>query len=185
MEDAGASGASGEQPGLNLFSNFQFLCGAALPFKLPSRRIIVHERKGVPIWIFETGIHSAPALCLRWTKKTDPALGPLLKIGHNIFGNENNVPGAANELVFLRAWLWSDEHKHCRAIRRSDRYPTPDGNMGISEQIESELVQVESQASIHIGNEDDKGVNTEVGPVAPGEKATRSAPGVEESCPSA
>src|SRR5256885_16214951 len=34
--------------------------------------------------------------------------------------------------------------------------------MGISDQVESELVHVESKASIHIGNEDGKGVNTEV-----------------------
>src|SRR5258708_18859730 len=101
-----------EELGLNLFGNFQFLCSAALPFEFSSRRIVAHERKGVPIRIFEAGFHTAPGLCLRWTVKADPALGPLLEIGHNIFGNKNNVPGTANELVFLRVGLRSDEHSY-------------------------------------------------------------------------
>src|SRR6266478_4139573 len=151
-----------EEPALDLFGNFQFLCSAALRFEFPSRCIVAPEHEGVPVRVFEAGFHSAPGLRLRWTVKTDPPLGPLLEIGHNIFGNKNNVPGAANKLAFLGVGLRIDEDKHRRAIRRSDCYPAPDRYMGISDQVESELVHVESEASIHIGNEDGKGVNTEV-----------------------
>src|SRR5882724_7824481 len=98
-----------EEPALDLFGNFQFLCSAALRFEFPSRCIVAHEHEGVPVRVFEAGFHSAPGLRLRWTVKTDPPLGPLLEIGHNIFGNKNNVPGATNKLVFLGVGLWIDK----------------------------------------------------------------------------
>src|ERR1700720_3900123 len=94
-----------EELGLNVFGNFQFLYSSALPFEFPGGRIVAHERKVVPIWVFEAGFYSAPGLCLRWTAKPDPALRPLLKISHDIFGNQNNVSGAADELVLLRVGL--------------------------------------------------------------------------------
>ena len=113
--------------------------------------------------IFKTRFHSTPSLRLGWTTKLDPALRPLLKIRYDILGNKNNVSGASNELVFLGVGLWSNKHKHCCAIRRSDRYSPPDRYVGISYQSESKLVHVELKTSFHIGNENGKGVNAEVG----------------------
>ena len=99
---------------------------------------------------------------LRWTVKTDPALAPLLEIAHDIFGNKNSVSGPPDELVFFGVRRWSDKHKECRAVRRSNRYPAPNGYLSLSDQRESELVQVESQASLHVANKDGKRVNAEV-----------------------
>jgi hypothetical protein len=95
--------------------------------------------------------------------KPDTVLRPCLEIGHNIFGNKNNVPGTANELVFLGIQLWSDKRKQCGAIRRSNRHPSPDRYMRISNRVESELINVESKTSIHVRNENDMGVNAKVG----------------------
>ena len=79
--------------------------------------------------------------------KADAALAPFLEFGTHIFGQENNLSGPANELVFFRVGLRSDQRQHCSAIRRGDGQPAIAGRKGnIKGQAEPELVQIESQA---------------------------------------
>jgi hypothetical protein len=55
--------------------------------------------------------------------KADPALGPFLKFGGNVFGDKNNLRGPADEFVLLRIGFWNDQRKDCAAIRRGYGYP--------------------------------------------------------------
>jgi hypothetical protein len=79
---------------------------------------------------------------------------------HDILRNKNN--GAANEVEFLGVGLWTDKHKQCRAIWRSNCHPSPNRYLGISDGKESELVHVELKTSLRVRNENDSGVNAKV-----------------------
>jgi len=95
--------------------------------------------------------------------KANPAPTPLLKRGIYIFGDESNLTGPANELEFFRVGLRSDKHENRAAIRRCNRYPAVAGfETGVSNQPESKLVQVKSQAPILIANKNCALENTQV-----------------------
>src|SRR5262245_35719912 len=91
---------------------------------------------------------------MRRMMKTNSALTPLLIYGIDVFSDENNLPRPANQLIFFGAGRRSDKRKDRAAVRRPDRYPSAATFKAvINEQTESELVQVESQASILIADE--------------------------------
>ncbi len=74
------------------------------------------------------------------------------------------LPGATDELIFFRLGLGSDEREQRGAIRRGNQNKAAMlSKLVINDQTESKLVQVESQASILIANEDRNMVKTEVG----------------------
>jgi hypothetical protein len=52
--------------------------------------------------------------------KTNPSLAPFFKFGSDVFGQENNLSGPANELVFLRIGLRSDQRQSGSSIRRGN-----------------------------------------------------------------
>lgn len=86
--------------------------------------------------------------------KTDPALTPLLILGIDIFGYENNLLCLSNQVIFFGAGIRNDKRKDRAAIRRGDRYPSATAfKTVISDQTESKLIEVELQAPIMIVNE--------------------------------
>jgi hypothetical protein len=95
--------------------------------------------------------------------KTNAPLTPVPKLRGDIFRNENNPAGAANLVVVFRVGLWGQEQKKRNAIRRRNPYQAMDGfEADIKDHIESELVPVESHASIVIANEDRGAVNPQI-----------------------
>src|SRR5260370_32417575 len=100
---------------------------------------------------------------MRRMMKANPALAPLIVLGSDVLGHKNDVAAPANELVFFGVGLRSNESKDRSAIRGSNRYPAITGfHAGINDQTEPKLVQVESQASILIANQDRNVVQTEM-----------------------
>ena len=96
--------------------------------------------------------------------EANPALAPFAKLGGDIFGDKNNLRGPANELVLCRIGIGRDQRQDRRAVRRRYRYPALAGlQAGIKRQIEPQLIQVESQASILIANINVDRVNPEIG----------------------
>jgi len=96
-------------------------------------------------------------------RNPNAAPGPFLKLGGDVFGNENNLRRAANELVLLGVGLGSDEREDRAAIGRGDGDPTVARLKACIEgQMESELIQVEAQAAILIANENVNAMETEV-----------------------
>ncbi len=95
--------------------------------------------------------------------KFDPALAPFLEFGSDVLSHKNDVRAPANELIFFGVGLRSNKRKDRGAIRRSNRCPAITGiQMGINDQVEPELVQVESQASILIADKDRNVVQAEM-----------------------
>jgi hypothetical protein len=85
---------------------------------------------------------------------------PLAELGKDVFGHEDDLRGATDELVVRGPWTGCDEGEHGAAVWRGDRDPALAGSeLRIERQLESELVQVESQAAILIPNEDPNGVD--------------------------
>ena len=95
--------------------------------------------------------------------ESNPALAPFAELGGDIFGDKNNLCGPANELVLCRIGIRRDQRQHRRAIRRRDRYPALAGlQAGVKCQIETQLIQVEPQASILIAHINVDRVNPEI-----------------------
>ena len=180
-----------EEPGLYLFGNLQFLCGAAFRFqlrgKLPALRfdlpidlVEAHQLKRVSVHIPEPGEDPAPnrgplfgrrsrrrplqleAPQAGRGKKLDAAPAPILILGEHIFGNDHNPGRPADELVLPGLGRGRDQRKNSGAVGGRDRYPPVAGlQPGVESQIESELVYEEPYASILVPNEDLDGVKPE------------------------
>src|SRR5262249_17570559 len=108
-----------EEPCLHLPGKFQLLVRAVFGFEPLGMRaamllnfardlLVTQKRKRISVHIFEGCRDGAPGLRLRWMMKADPALAPFFELGNDIFGQENNFSGPANELVLFRAGLRSN-----------------------------------------------------------------------------
>ena len=87
--------------------------------------------------------------------KANPALLPLVELGHHIFGDEHSMPAPADEFVFFGLALGRNQGENSIAIRRRNRHPAASGLVVfIDDEAKSKLVHVESQTSILIANED-------------------------------
>ena len=94
------------------------------------------------------------ALQPRRKLKAHPALGPFLKLGSDIFGDKDNLRGAADEIALTRIGLGNNKRKDRGPIRRGDRHPAVTGlKPGIKGQMEAQLIEVETQTSILIAHE--------------------------------
>ena len=82
-------------------------------------------------------------------------------LASDIFGNKNYLRGPADELVLRGAGLGRDQREHRGAVGRGDGYPAAGLKLGVEGQIESKLIQIESQASLLIANEDVDRVNAD------------------------
>jgi hypothetical protein len=87
--------------------------------------------------------------------KADPAAPPQLEGRVNILGDEPNLRMPADVLVVFRAPFGSDEGENRAAIRRSYGHPAAAKlEASVGQHTESQLVDVELQASIVVANED-------------------------------
>jgi hypothetical protein len=93
------------------------------------------------------------------------ATAPQLVSGIDIFGDESNLRIPANEFVIFRAALGSKHRQNSTAIRRRDRHPTVKLEPAIGNYTESELIDIELQASFVIAYEDIGLENTQIGSV--------------------
>jgi hypothetical protein len=85
-------------------------------------------------------------------------------LSYDIVSHKRNLRGPTDKLVFSGAGPGRDEREYGGAVRRRYGYPSFTGlEAGIIDQTESELVEVEPQASILISNENLDGVKTKVG----------------------
>lgn len=95
--------------------------------------------------------------------KADAAPTPCAIFGGDILGDENDSGGPSDEPGFAGFRLRGDERKERTAIRRGDGQPPVTGfEFCVEGKIESELIEVESQALILISYIDVDGVNTEM-----------------------
>lgn len=127
---------------------------AALRLDFASDLFATEKGKGIPVHIFEASGGGARWLQLGRMMKADPALAPFLELGEDVFRQEDDPSGTANELVFVRVRHRSHQQKHGSAIGRSDSQRAV-GRLqrGVRGQSESQLIQVESPAAILIANE--------------------------------
>src|SRR5437762_8803902 len=96
--------------------------------------------------------------------KLNPAFGPLVELGNDIIGDKRNLGGPADKLVFSGIGLRRNKREDRGAVWGRDGYPAFTGlETGVIDQTESELIQIEPQASILISNENLNGVKTKVG----------------------
>jgi len=91
------------------------------------------------------------------------ALGPFLKLGGNVFGDENYLGGAADEFGFLGFGLGDDERKDGAPIGWGDGHPAVTGlEAGVECQPETKLIEIEPQAAILVADVDVDAVEAEV-----------------------
>ena len=77
--------------------------------------------------------------------KAHPTLAPFAVLRRDIFGNENNLSGPADEFVLDGAGLRRDQCEDRGAIGRGDSYPTDTGwELGIKGKMEAKLIQVKA-----------------------------------------
>lgn len=96
--------------------------------------------------------------------KVDAAERPLLIFRYDIFGNEYDLRGTADQFVLESIGFGSDERKHCGAVGRSYGDQTFAGlEAHVVGQVEAQLIEVEAQAAVEIADEDLGGMDAEVG----------------------
>ena len=88
---------------------------------------------------------------------------PLLVLGSDIVGDENNLSGPADELRRFRAGPRSDDRKERGAVGGCDRYPAIARlRVIVDDEFEAELAQVELQGLVLIAHQDDDALYPEV-----------------------
>ena len=99
--------------------------------------------------------------------KTHAVAAPFFELGEDVFGQEDDLSSAADKLVFIGAGFRSNEREHSGAIGGSDGERIFDTReRDIKGQAESQLIQVESPASLFVANENGNGSEAKVGVVA-------------------
>ena len=174
-----------KEPGLDLFGNFELLRGAAFQFEFFGDRaalsfygmahcVEAHERKRVPVEIFEACKDTAPDGCRfllrhrgngprviqdapepgRMTK-ANSALAPFAKFGRDIISDEYDLGGAADELELFRIRTGRDQRKYRASVGWRHGHPAFAGlKAAIEGEVEPELIQVKAQASLLVANVD-------------------------------
>lgn len=96
------------------------------------------------------------------TKTNSPA-PPFPKLGRDIFRYKNNLRRPPDELVLFRIGIGRYQREHRGTVRGRDGYPAPAGlEAGIKGQLKSKLIEVKSETSLLISNENSNGVKTEI-----------------------
>jgi hypothetical protein len=95
--------------------------------------------------------------------EADAALRPFLEFCGDVFGDEDDLRGAADELVLLGIGLGSDEGENGGAVGRSDPDPTFAGlHAGVVGDVETELVDEKVEAAVLVADEDVDAVQAHV-----------------------
>ena len=96
--------------------------------------------------------------------EADAAQGPLLIFRDDIFGDEDDLRGTADEFVLHGIGLGSDEREDGGAVgRRYGDEAFAGLELDVVGEVEAELVEVEAEAAIEIAYEDLGGMDAEVG----------------------
>jgi hypothetical protein len=163
--------------------------GAAFGFESVGDFVEADEGEGVAIGIAETGEDTAPngsffaeerrldgvvdaarleveldAAEAGSILEADAALGPFLVFGEDIFGDEGDTGGAADELEVEGVGLGGDEPEDRLAVGRGDGDEAFAGlEFGVVGKVEAELIDVEAEAAVLVADVDGDGVDAEVG----------------------
>jgi len=96
--------------------------------------------------------------------KADAALGPFLKFCEDVFGDKDDVRGAADELVFGSFGLGNDESENRGAVGRRDGDKAFAGlEFGVVGEVKAELVHEKTDAAVVVADEDVDALDAEVG----------------------
>ena len=107
--------------------------------------------------------------------KTDAAFGPFLKFGQDVFGDQDDVGGTADEFGFGSVGLGNDQSENGGAVRRSNSDEAIAGlELGVVGEMEAELVDEEADAAVVVADEDVDALDAEVGRGARGWSAERT-----------
>jgi len=166
-----ASSGDGTSPGLDARFRVRARPGVRLrtsdkraaPCCHSERQLIkASQAERVSVGIFESREDSTPLRFVWRRRETHPAAAPFFVFGLDILGDEVNARVSANELRHrIRHSL--RECDVCGAVRGSDFNPADARDVLIHNQAETELVQIEAQASLLIANEDHDEMERDVG----------------------
>jgi hypothetical protein len=96
--------------------------------------------------------------------EANAALGPFLVFGEDIFRDESDAGGAADEFEVEGVGLGGDEPEDGLAVGRGDGDEALAGlEFGVVGKVEAELVDVEAEAAVLVADVDGDGVDAEVG----------------------
>jgi len=163
--------------------------GAALGFDGVGFRVEAHERKGITVGILETGKNATPnrrllgdgpdgvrgvggtrvnfvfeTLEAGGELKEDAALAPFAVLGDDVFCDEGDLGGLADEAVLVGAGLGSDECEIGGAVGRGDGEPAAARlRAGVEDQLETELIEVEGEALLEVADENCDRLEAQVG----------------------
>jgi hypothetical protein len=117
----------------------------------------------VSVHIFKSRERSAPLGFLGWKLKANSVIAPFGELGVDIFGNEIDLRVASDEFLCRRVRHRQGKRETRAAIRRRNLDPPPTRfEAFIHHKPETKLVDVESQASFLIANEDHDEMETEI-----------------------
>jgi hypothetical protein len=163
--------------------------GAALGFEGVSDFVEAHEREGIAVGISEARGDAAPdggffakerglggcvadlgrfgvefdAAKARSVLEADSAFGPFLVFGEDIFRDESEASGAADEFEVERIGFGGNERENGLAVRRGDRDEAFAGlQFGVVGEVEPELVDVEAEAAVLVADVNIDGVDAEM-----------------------
>ena len=87
--------------------------------------------------------------------KTHAAPRPFLKFRGDVFGDEDDLRGAADELVLLGVALGCDEREDGGAVGRRNADPALAGlHARVEGDVEAELIDEKAQAAVLVAHED-------------------------------
>ena len=163
--------------------------GTALGFESVRDLVEADERKRVAIDIAEASDDAAPdrgfhaqnwrigrgfggarigivleALEARRGMKADTAFGPFLKFCDDVFGDEDDIGGAADEFVFGGLGFRDDEGEDRGAVGRGNGNEAFAGlEFGVVGEMEAELVDEKADAAVVVADKDVDALDAEVG----------------------
>ena len=96
--------------------------------------------------------------------KADAAFGPFLKFGQDVFCDQNDMGGTADEFGFGRIGLGNDQRENRGAVGRRDGDQAVAGlELGVVSKMEAELVDEEADAAVMVADENVDALDAEVG----------------------
>jgi len=165
--------------------------GAALSFEGVGNFVEADEGEGVAVGIAEARRDAAPdgrlfaeerrfggdrvahlasfgikldAAKARSVLKADAEFGPFLIFGEDVFGDECQASGTADEFEVERIGIGGDEGEDGLAVGRGNGDEAFTGlQFGVVGEVEAELVDVEAEAAVLVADVDIDGVDAEVG----------------------
>ena len=164
--------------------------GAALGFDSVSDFVEADERERIAVRVLEAGEDAAPdggmigrggirrllgvradlvleALEARGKLELHAALAPFAEFGDDVFGDEGDVGGMADELESFGVRLRSNQSEVGRAIRRGDRDPPAAGfDAGVKDNVEVKLSEIERKATVQVANVNGDRLEAQVGVLA-------------------